>query len=47
MTTAEKQALLKIMKDVKNMKEQMDYLVDAVELIVQIQTEQIKKGKRY
>lgn len=49
MTDAEKKALLMIVKDIKNMKseisemkESVDYLVEATELLVKIQTEQIK-----
>jgi hypothetical protein len=49
MTKGEKQALLKIMQDMKEVKANVDYLVEAVELLVQIQTEQVKnqKGRRY
>ena len=48
MSNAEKQALLKVMKDVKEMKANVAYLVEAVELLVNIQTEQVKnqKGRR-
>ena len=45
MTEAEKRALLKIMQDVKSTKENVDYLVEAVKLLVKIQTEQVKKGR--
>ena len=42
----EKKALLKLMKDIKEMKENMKYLVEAMELLVEIETESVKKGKR-
>lgn len=47
MTAAEKKALLKIMQDVKGMKEQIDYLVEATELLIQIQTQMVKDGQQY
>lgn len=46
MTEMEKKALLKLMKDIKEMKENMKYLVEAMELLVEIETESVKKGKR-
>lgn len=50
MTKGEKQALLKIMQDMKEVKANVDYLVEAVELLVTIQTQMVKDGqnkKRY
>jgi len=46
MTDIEKQVLLKLMKDIKEMKENMKYLVDAMELLVKIESESVKNGKR-
>jgi len=46
MTTAEKQVLLKIIQDMKEVKTNVEYLVEAVELLVTIQTETVKKGRR-
>ncbi len=48
MTTGEKQALLKLMKDMKEVKDNVAYITEAVELLVKIQTEQVKntKGRR-
>ena len=46
MTETEKKVLLKLMKDVKEMKENIKYLVEAMELLVEIETESVKKGKR-
>lgn len=45
MTKIEKEVMMKLLKDNKSMKEQLDYLVDAVELLVAIQTEQIKNKR--
>lgn len=45
MSDTEKKALLKLIKDVKEVKENIAYLVQAMELLVRIQTEQIKRGK--
>ena len=47
MGDVEKQALLKLIKDMKEIKESIAYLVEAVELLVQIETEALKKqGKK-
>ena len=45
MGTTEQKALLRLLKDNKDMKEQLDYLVDAIELLVKIETERIKHEK--
>jgi len=47
--TTEQQALLKLVKDIKEIKENVAYLVEAVELLVSIETERVKqdqKGRR-
>lgn len=46
MTDAEKKVLLKLMKDVKDIKKNVDYITEAVELLVKIQAEQVKNGRR-
>lgn len=48
MSEAEKKALLKLMKDTKEIKENVSYLVEATELLLKIQTEQINnpRGRR-
>lgn len=45
MSDTEKKALLKLIKDVKEIKEKIAYLVEATELLVKIETEKVKKGK--
>jgi len=42
MGDTEKKALLKLMKDMKEVKENVSYLVEAVELLLSIQTQAIK-----
>ena len=43
--TTEQKALLKIIQDIKEIKENIAYLVEAVELLVSIQTHNIKNEK--
>lgn len=45
MTEMEKKALLRLVKDVKEIKESVDYLTEAMELLVKIETEKVKSGK--
>ena len=42
MGDTEKKALLKLIKDMKEVKENVLYLVEAVELLLQIQTQAVK-----
>jgi hypothetical protein len=46
MTDAEKKARLRLVKDVKDIKESVEYLVEAMQLIVEIETRNVEKGKR-
>jgi hypothetical protein len=46
MTEIEKKVFLKLIKDMNEMKENIKYLVEAIGLLVEIETESVKKGKR-
>ena len=45
MGDVEKKVLLKLMKDMKEVKENVLYLVEATELLLQIQTQAVKDGQ--